>query len=163
MWLFVGRALFVHAGYPHQGLQSPRLTKLEIRDGQFLRCADFEALLGACQHLKHLSLYAISCEDLACRGDVEGLTWLPNRQELQLRSIALTFCDPHSVLVRLLQHSIHVGILQRLSVLADGSGELAKRTKVKEILQLLNGSALEHIVFNVCLGAKCIVWFLFKA
>ncbi|KAK0187726.1 hypothetical protein F5146DRAFT_724741 [Armillaria mellea] len=133
--------------------RSARLTTLEIRDGQFLRCADFEALLGACHHLKHLSLSAISCEDMMSWENLEGLTRLPNGLELQLRSIALSLCDPYSALVQLLQLSIDVGSLQRLVVLTDGSGDLAKRTKVtKEILQALNGGALEHLLLNVCLG-----------
>ncbi|SJL07869.1 uncharacterized protein ARMOST_11223 [Armillaria ostoyae] len=132
--------------------RSPRLTKLEIRNGQFLRCADFLALLGACQHPKHLSLSAISCEDLVSCESLEGLTQLPNGLELQLRSLALSLCEPQSALIQLL-HSIDVGSLRRLLVLTDGSGDLAKRTKVtKEILRQLNGSHLEHLVLNVCLG-----------
>ncbi|PBK75217.1 hypothetical protein ARMSODRAFT_971163 [Armillaria solidipes] len=53
----------------------------------------------------------------------------------------------------LLQPLINISGLQRLSVLTDGSGGLAKSMKVtKEILRLLNGSPLEHLVLNVCLA-----------
>ncbi|KAK0243867.1 hypothetical protein EDD85DRAFT_178055 [Armillaria nabsnona] len=134
--------------------RSLHLTQLEIRDGLFLHYADFLALLATCQHLKYLSLSAISCEDLGCCGNLVGSVQLPNGElELQLHSLALSSCEPHSALVQLLQPLINISGLRRLSVLTDGSGGLVKRTMVtKEILRLLNGSSLEHLLLNVCLG-----------
>ncbi|KAK0435086.1 uncharacterized protein EV420DRAFT_348801 [Desarmillaria tabescens] len=133
--------------------RSLRLTRFEIRDGLFLHYADFLALLDTCQYLKHLSLSAISCEDLVSCGNLEGLTRLPNGLKLKLHSLALSLCEPHSSLVQLLQSSINISSLQQLSVLTDGSGDLVKRTKVtRDILRQLNGSALEHLVLNACLG-----------
>ncbi len=91
-----------------------------------------------------------------------GSVQLPNGElELQLRSLALSLCEPHSALVQILQPLINISGLRRLSVLTDGSGDPAKRTKVtKEILRLLNGSSLEHLVLNVCLGGECVVVFI---
>ncbi|KAK0202151.1 hypothetical protein DFS33DRAFT_1386445 [Desarmillaria ectypa] len=133
--------------------RSLRLTQLEIRDGLFLHYADFLALLGTCRYLKHLSLSAISCEDSVCCENLEGSARFPSGLELELRSLALSLCEPHSALVQVLRPSINVSSLQRLLVLTDGSGDLVKRTKVtKEILQQLNGSPLEHLVLNICLG-----------
>lgn len=134
--------------------RSLRLTLLEIRDGLFLHYPDFLALLTTCQYLKCLLLSAVSCEDLVCCGNLVRSTQLPNGGlELQLHSLALSSCETPSVMVQLLQPLINISGLQRLSVLTDGSGGLAKRTKVtKEILRLLNGSSLEHLVLNVCLA-----------
>ncbi|SJL07867.1 uncharacterized protein ARMOST_11221 [Armillaria ostoyae] len=134
--------------------RSLRLTQLEIREGLFLHYADFVALLATCPYLKYLSLTAISCEDLVCCGNLIRSAQLPNGGlKLQLRSLALSLCEPHSALVQLLQPLINISGLQRLSVLTDGSGGLAKSMKVtKEILRLLNGSPLEHLVLNVCLA-----------
>lgn len=89
-----------------------------------------------------------------CCGNLVRSTQLPNGGlELQLHSLALSSCETPSVMVQLLQPLINISGLQRLSVLTDGSGGLAKRTKVtKEILRLLNGSSLEHLVLNVCLA-----------
>lgn len=59
----------------------------------------------------------------------------------------------HSYFAQLLQSSVDVNRLRRLSVLTAGSVDLAKRVCVtKEILKQLNGSPLKHLVLNVCLG-----------
>ncbi|KAK0187727.1 hypothetical protein F5146DRAFT_724756 [Armillaria mellea] len=133
--------------------RSLHLTHIEIRDGMFLHYPDFLALLTTCQYLKYLSLSAVSCEDLVYCRNIVGSIQLPNGGlELQLSSLALSLCEPHSAMVQLLQPLININGLQRLSVLTDGSGSLAKRAKVtKEILRMVNGSSLEHLVLNVCL------------
>ncbi|KAK0202150.1 hypothetical protein DFS33DRAFT_1386444 [Desarmillaria ectypa] len=131
-------------------LRSPRVTSLELREGSFPHCADFLALLDACGgHLKHLSLSDVSWDDL----EAASTAAFSSRLELQLDSVALSLYE-HSYfpLVRLLQSSVDVSHLRRLSVLVAGSADLAKRMCITEIFKQLDGSPLKHLVLNVCLG-----------
>ncbi|KAK0187725.1 hypothetical protein F5146DRAFT_1141190 [Armillaria mellea] len=132
-------------------LRSLRITNLKLKEGSFLHCADFLALLGICgTHLKHLSLSNVSWDDLETAPTAVFLGGL----KLQLDSLALSLHE-HSyfLLVQLLQSSVDVSRLRRLSVLTAGSVDLAKRVCVtKEILKQLNGSPLKHLAINVCLG-----------
>ncbi|KAK0487788.1 hypothetical protein IW261DRAFT_1590049 [Armillaria novae-zelandiae] len=132
-------------------LRSLRITNLKLREGSFLHFADFLALLGACGgHLKHLSFSDVSWDDVETAPTAAFLDGL----KLQLDSLALSLYE-HSyfLLVQLLQSSVDVRRLQRLSVLTAGSVDLAKRVCVtKEILKQLDGSPLKHLVLNICLG-----------
>ncbi|KAG7445580.1 uncharacterized protein BT62DRAFT_920293 [Guyanagaster necrorhizus] len=137
--------------------RSPRITNLELREGLFLRSADFLALLGACEHLKRLSLSAMSCDDLEefVQADTAALT-LPCGLNLQLDSLALSLYEQSylPLMHRLLQlqPSMDLSHLHRLSVLTAGSGHLSERIEAtKEILKL-NSNSLRHLVLNVCLG-----------
>ncbi|KIY61488.1 hypothetical protein CYLTODRAFT_447691 [Cylindrobasidium torrendii FP15055 ss-10] len=138
--------------------RSPNITNVELREGLFFRCADFLALLGACEHLKRLSLYYMSCDDLedVLNAPEESLTTLPKGINLQLDSLTLGLYENSylSLMHRLLQlgESMDLSHLHRLSVLTAGTGHLQERIETtKEILKL-NSHSLEHLVLNVCLG-----------
>ncbi|KAK0504385.1 hypothetical protein EDD18DRAFT_1345281 [Armillaria luteobubalina] len=128
-----------------------RITNLELREGQFLHCEDLLALLGGSSHLKRLTLVGVSCgnfSDSRLRAEnVNGLA-------LQLESLAISLYD-HSYfpLLQLLQSSVDLNSLDRLSVLTAGSGHSAERVVVAgEILRRLSGSSLKYLALNVCLG-----------
>ncbi|PBK97267.1 hypothetical protein ARMGADRAFT_1009316 [Armillaria gallica] len=132
-------------------LRSLRIANLKLREGSFLHCADFLALLGACGgHLKHLSLCDVSWDDL----ETAPTAAFSGEPKLQLDSLALSLYEhSHYLLVQLLQSSVDISRLRRLSVLTAGSVDLAKRVCVtKEILKQLDGSPLKHLMLNVCLG-----------
>ncbi len=134
-------------------LRSLRIANLKLREGSFLHCADFLALLGACGgHLKHLSLSDVSWDDL----ETAPTAAFSGRLRLQLDSLALSLYEySYFLLVQLLQSSADVSRLRRLSVLTAGSVDLVKRICVtKEILKQLDGSPLKHLMLNVCLGGK---------
>ncbi|KAK0504343.1 hypothetical protein EDD18DRAFT_1345232 [Armillaria luteobubalina] len=130
-------------------LRSLRITNLKLRDGSFFHCMDFLSLLSACgSHLKHLSFSGVSWDNAETAPTVASLGGL----KLQLDSLAMSLYE-HSYFAQLLQSSVDVNRLRRLSVLTAGSVDLAKRVCVtKEILKQLNGSPLKHLVLNVCLG-----------
>lgn len=135
--------------------RSPRVTNLELREGLFFRCADFLALLGACEHLKRLSLFYMSCDDLEEIVETPEAV-IPSGMNLQLDSLTLSLYE-HSYLPLMhrllqLQESMDLSHLHRLSVLTAGTGHLNERIETtKEILRL-NSHSLEHLVLNVCLG-----------
>ncbi|KAK0221505.1 hypothetical protein IW262DRAFT_908683 [Armillaria fumosa] len=132
-------------------LRSLRITNLTLREGSFLHCADFLVLWGACGgHLKHLSFSNMSWDDMETTSTAAFLGGL----KPQLDSLAVSLHE-HSyfLLVRLLQSSVDVSRLRRLSVLTAGSVDFAKRVCVtKEIFKQLGGSPLKHIMLNICLG-----------
>ncbi len=143
--------------------RSPRVTNLELREGLFFKCADFLALLGACEHLKRLSLFYMSCDDLDEVIDTSD-TPLPKGMNLKLDSLTLSLYE-HSYLPLMhrllqLQESMDLSHLHRLSVLTAGTGHLNERIETtKEILRL-NSHSLEHLVLNVCLGGPSSVLFI---
>ncbi|KAG7445630.1 uncharacterized protein BT62DRAFT_169253 [Guyanagaster necrorhizus] len=134
-------------------LRSPRMTHLELRGGSFLHSVDFLTLLGVCGgHLKHLSLFAVSWKDVESPSRTAFSTGL----KLQLDSLALRLYD-HSyfLLVQLLQSSVDISRLRRLSVFAAGSADPTKRVLItKEVLKQLNDTPLKHLVLDVYLGGK---------
>lgn len=132
-------------------LRSLRITNLELHEGQFLHCEDFLALLGSSSHLRRLTLVGVSCGKFS---DSQLRAKNANGLELQLESLAISLYD-HSYcpLLKLLQSSVNLSSLDRLSVLTAGSGHLAERVVIaREILGRLSGSPLTHLALNVCLG-----------
>ncbi|KAK0445743.1 hypothetical protein EV421DRAFT_289489 [Armillaria borealis] len=132
-------------------LRSLRITNLELREGQFLHCADFLALLGGSSHLKRLTLSGVSCGNFS---DSQIRAENTNGLGAQLESLAISLYD-HSyfALLKLLQSSVNLSSLDRLSVLTAGSGHPAERVGItKEILRRLSGSPLKHLALNICLG-----------
>ncbi|KAK0243817.1 hypothetical protein EDD85DRAFT_175729 [Armillaria nabsnona] len=132
-------------------LRSLRITNLELHEGQFLHCEDFLALLGGSSHLKRLTLVGVSCGNFS---DSQLRAENANGLGLQLESLAISLYD-HSYfpLLKLLQSSVNLSSLDRLSVLTAGSGHPAERVVfAREILGRLGGSPLKHLALNVCLG-----------
>ncbi|KAK0187680.1 hypothetical protein F5146DRAFT_721469 [Armillaria mellea] len=132
-------------------LRSLRITNLELHEGQFLHCEDVLALLGGSSHLKRLTLVGVSCGNFS---DSQLRAENMNRLGLQLASLAISLYD-HSYfpLLKLLQFSVDLSSLDRLSVLIAGSGDPVERACIaREILGRLNGSPLKHLSLNVCLG-----------
>ncbi|KAK0221464.1 hypothetical protein IW262DRAFT_902190 [Armillaria fumosa] len=128
-----------------------RISNLELREGQFLHCEDLLALLGGSSHLKRLTLVGVSCSNFS---DSQLRAENVNGLALQLKSLAISLYD-HSYfpLLKLLQFSVDLNSLDRLSVLTAGFGHSAERVVVaREILGRLSGSPLKHLALNVCLG-----------
>ncbi|KAK0462029.1 uncharacterized protein EV420DRAFT_142263 [Desarmillaria tabescens] len=130
-------------------LRSPRITNLELREGQFLHCTDFLALLGGSGHLKQLTLSGVSCGSFS-----DSQIRAKNTSGLKLKSLAISLYEhSHFPLLRLLQSSVNLSSLHRLAVLTAGTGHPGERVGItKEFLRRLNGSLLKQLVLNVCLG-----------